>query len=393
MLKINHSNKLSEILTCKKCKKFFLEPVLLPCKKNICKTHIYQESNETNVYKCFFCKDDHQVPENGFIPNETANDIIKLNLHLNEKTKEANELVDEFDVILSDLLSLGKDPENFIYEYISLTRNKVDLERERFILRINEISDKLLNQLKELENECNLNLKDHKNTLMKNFNDINFEQLKQLSTNWKEEFRKPYLDDQRFDNLIDEIKKLLRENRHKNIELKSSLLKGKGCYFKSKDYDLDQNYFGSLNFDDFALTYSFINDKGLFNSTILNDEQSIELVKLCEFDWKTKFSLIYRATIDGFEASLFHQKCNNIPNTLSIVKVKESKNIFGGYTEASWDNSNTYKKDENAFIFSLINNDKNPIKLNFDPKNGSNYSIKCNSTFGPTFGAGFDLGF
>jgi hypothetical protein len=390
MLKINHKNKLNEILTCDKCKRFYLEPVILPCKKNICKSHVFQESNnDNNIYKCDFCKDDHHVPKNGFILNETANEILKLNLHLKDKAKEAYDLIDEFDEILNDLISLSKDPENFIYEYISFTRNKIDLKRERLVLKINNISDELLHQLKVFEEKCKLNLINNNNQLTVNFNQTHYEKFSKISWNWKEEFRKPHLNDQHIDNLFNEINKLLKENRHKNIELKSNLLIGRGCYFKSKE--IDQNHFGELNFDDYELIYSFDQEKSLFNSTILQHEQSFELIKLCEFNWKSKFTLIYRATVDGFEAFNFHRKCNGIPNTLSIIKVKDSKNIFGGYTQATWDNSNTYKKDNNAFIFSLVNQDNKPIKINFDSKNGSSYSIKCNSTFGPTFGAGFDI--
>jgi hypothetical protein len=33
-----------------------------------------------------------------------------------------------------------------------------------------------------------------------------------------------------------------------------------------------------------------------------------------------KLNLIYRASRDGFEASQFHAKCDNKPNTLIIIK-------------------------------------------------------------------------
>ena len=50
-------------------------------------------------------------------------------------------------------------------------------------------------------------------------------------------------------------------------------------------------------------------------------------MKLCEFDWKSQFSLLYRASVDGFAASSFHSKCDNKGKTLTIVKAKNKSNI------------------------------------------------------------------
>ena len=89
-----------------------------------------------------------------------------------------------------------------------------------------------------------------------------------------------------------------------------------------------------------------------FQSTILTESQSIDLIKLCEFDSKSKFTLLYRASRDGFGAQEFHSKCDNISKTLAIIKAKDSGNVFGGYTEATWDQIRPnphQKEDENAF--------------------------------------------
>jgi hypothetical protein len=56
---------------------------------------------------------------------------------------------------------------------------------------------------------------------------------------------------------------------------------------------------------------------------------------------------------------------------------------FGGYTEAMWDKSELSKFDKNAFIFSLINKENSPIKVNisYGP------AITCNRYYGPIFGS------
>jgi hypothetical protein len=112
------------------------------------------------------------------------------------------------------------------------------------------------------------------------------------------------------------------------------------------------------------------------------------LIKLCEFDIKKEFKLLYRASRDGFSSNAFHSKCDNFPNTLTIIKVKDQPHIFGGYTEATWEGQG-YKQDPNAFIFSLVNGDNKPIKMKAN-QNIQN-AIKCYSSYGPTFGGGHDF--
>jgi hypothetical protein len=73
------------------------------------------------------------------------------------------------------------------------------------------------------------------------------------------------------------------------------------------------------------------------------------LLNLCEFSLNDKWSLLYRATRDGFGSNDFHSKCDGHANTLTIFKAKQSKFIFGGFTTAIWDSSNDYKSDPNSF--------------------------------------------
>ncbi len=73
-------------------------------------------------------------------------------------------------------------------------------------------------------------------------------------------------------------------------------------------------------------------------------------------------------------------------NTLTVIK-STNGNIFGGYSEQTWNHIGYYKADPNSFIFSLINMLNKPIKM----KCSQNHGIYCNSSYGPTFGGGHDL--
>ena len=102
---------------------------------------------------------------------------------------------------------------------------------------------------------------------------------------------------------------------------------------------------------------------------------------------KIRYKLIYRASEDGAFGKIFKNKVSRTKRTLIIISTKNNK-TFGGFTEALWNNSNTTRKDEKAFCFSL---DKNKIykskkyvypkycKENADEKNSEENNDEKNS--------------
>jgi hypothetical protein len=153
--------------------------------------------------------------------------------------------------------------------------------------------------------------------------------------------------------------------------------------FQSNSISFNQNEETSLFGLLILIKYSNINS---FKSQILEGEQQlVELINLCEFSPNDKWSLLYRGTRDGFGSKAFHSKCDGHSKTLTILKAKGSGFIFGGFTSVEWDSSSRRKSDPNAFIFSLINKDNQPVKMKIDP-NQHEWAICCHSICGPTFG-------
>jgi hypothetical protein len=102
---------------------------------------------------------------------------------------------------------------------------------------------------------------------------------------------------------------------------------------------------------------------------------------------QTDIKLIYRASRDGFAASSFHSKFDNISNTVTIIKTT-SNSVFGGFTSATLKSSgNAY--DSNAFIFSLRRSgNSNKERLNVTRPDNAIFSY---SSYGPIFGYGYDI--
>ena len=119
----------------------------------------------------------------------------------------------------------------------------------------------------------------------------------------------------------------------------------------------------------------------LIDSLILNEAQYKKLMSLCEFGGQ-KWKLLYRASRDGFKAQDFHNKCDSKSNTLTVVKAT-SGCVFGGYTGASWSQTDGLKEDQYAFIFSLLNAQHKPVKIKCTETSDA---IFCNAKYGPSFG-------
>lgn len=110
-------------------------------------------------------------------------------------------------------------------------------------------------------------------------------------------------------------------------------------------------------------------------------------------DWidgssKVGYSLRYRATRDGFQSQDFHDKCDGVAPTVTIVRTSNGE-IFGGYTDVYWDPTDLSKTEEieddkfkRTFLFSFKRGQK------FERVSKGLISIVRDLSLGPTFGAG-----
>ena len=70
-----------------------------------------------------------------------------------------------------------------------------------------------------------------------------------------------------------------------------------------------------------------------------------------------ELKLIYSASKDGQNYTNCHSKCNNVPNTFSLITTKKG-NKFGFFRSIAIDGQGPWKIDNNAFFLSF---DKNKI--------------------------------
>ena len=59
--------------------------------------HVNQQTtmNNTLVFQCDLCRYNHELPLDGFILNRSIIDILNLNMHLDEKARQANKALND----------------------------------------------------------------------------------------------------------------------------------------------------------------------------------------------------------------------------------------------------------------------------------------------------------
>ena len=118
---------------------------------------------------------------------------------------------------------------------------------------------------------------------------------------------------------------------------------------------------------------------GLLHGIIHKYAEVDEIVSKIQLKLKAgvKFMILYRASVDGDRASVFHKKCDG--HQMTLVLVETTKGVrFGGFTTKTWDGHCIKKIDNDAFVFSL---DKKRI---YDVEKNE-FAIGGYPKFGPVF--------
>jgi len=121
--------------------------------------------------------------------------------------------------------------------------------------------------------------------------------------------------------------------------------------------------------------------------TLLSDDLK---KKVTEWVPQKKFSLLYKAMRDGFDANDFHQKCDNKGPTITVIQ-SQGGYLFGGYTSQSWESKGGWKDDPAAFIFTLTNPHSLP-PTQYPILPGNTRATYYNPSQCAAFGGGHDIG-
>jgi hypothetical protein len=176
-----------------------------------------------------------------------------------------------------------------------------------------------------------------------------------------------------FLNKVYPYKRIIPEDLHENL-IRCFLDNG---YKPSKKLEQQTKKIGLKNINSKIIT---IQQAELISKWIDRLEITDELKNSYEF------KLILRGSRDGFTPGKFHEICDNKSHTVTIIKVKDSDEILGGYNPIGWEGSFIGKKGstKDSFIFSFEQKDIENFTLSrvIDEK----YAIYNGSEYGPSFG-------
>ena len=278
--------------------------------------------------------------------SESNNLIFKLN----EKESAKEEYINNFKLI--DLKKLHKqfrlyDSETEVFETLNdiLNTNSAFIQKEEDKFGI-VFSFPLPGNKKQ---EINIPLK---NKILKKGN-LNDEIIKRIN-GLEKQLNKEIKDNKEYKKIIEENKKCIEECSNTLNELKKEVNELKNVINDLRNLKKDnlENKYKEKEVINVDNKKEIVKN---FDSNIIKEKKEYELIenrlKITGSNKKIEYKLLYRATIDGDRAKIFHDKCDGKSGTLSIIETNNNVK-FGGYTEAFWD-GNGYKKDEKAFCFSL----------------------------------------
>ncbi|XP_056112492.1 interferon-induced protein 44-like isoform X9 [Rhinichthys klamathensis goyatoka] len=119
--------------------------------------------------------------------------------------------------------------------------------------------------------------------------------------------------------------------------------------------------------------------RNVTTDSLTSDLTEEKINQLCGLLGNVELTLLYKASVHGYNASAFHQRCDRQGPTL-LVAYNSVGYIFGGYTSVEYAQSGQQITDPDIFLFSFQGKIPVCIKIN------SGYNARLDDAGGPNFG-------
>ena len=308
-------------------------------------------------------------------PDESTNKKF-LAFTGDEKEIEINLSIKDQRILFQSFIDEGIEKKKYSSSYNLESLKQIKL----FYLydSLNEIFSEISNYIetnKQLNKKCTIN---KNNNILSVVIPTNSNKFKEISFEMKEIEKSV---DEKYDNLIliinklnikvDKIENENREWKNKVNELEKIVKK-----IQSENENLIKKIETEKKKNDENKEKDEINP--FYESVIVKKEESKMICDWINPNKNSKFKLLYRATRDGDDPSIFHRYCDNKGPTIFFAEYNGYR--YGGYTSISWESPNSveYKRDDKAFVFSI--NNKRKFVSNHD-------NIIQEKAHGPAFGS------
>ena len=270
-------------------------------------------------------------------------DNIQIKTSL-EKINEGNE------EIINEITNIKNESEKM--KILINEENNENLQLKEIIKKLNSEIEELKKNITDIENSAK-----NKSIIIENENKELKDRIEILEIENIELKNKINTFEDLNNNLNNKI--LFIENEKKELSNSLDIIKNENNEIQNEQNNL------KVRFDNMEETKAELNIyyNGLFSQSNIIKIEERKLIALWILPYHNiKFTLLYRASTDGFDTKIFHSKCDNKGPTVFVVKLANNNRI-GGFASSSWNSNVNDIKDENAFLFSLSN------KIKYDLKN------------------------
>ena len=305
--------------------------------------------------------------QNSLLKNESDNYKKQILIYQNEN----NALKKQYETYNKDLEAVENQNDQIrkMYEDLENEYNQYKEQTEE----INKENELLRNQIIELNNNFTMINKELEN--IRNENDTFKTSLEQQKQNLNEDMVNKLIEENNM------LKKRLEENEYlkKQIEELQYQIQSQEQKEKEETQENQQNQEREENQEKEEDHENQGEEEEEDKGEIIHSMKELELItdKINRENKKIIINLLYKASVDGDKASVFHDKCDQAKSTIVLVETLNGKR-FGGFTSCSWAGNCEDKNDPSAFIFSL---DKMKTYENIP----GDEAIGCYPKFGPIF--------
>lgn len=301
---------IDEILNCEKCKHRLDEPRMLPCGKTICTECASSLEINLNVFKCILCDENHFVSENSLPINQLIYNLLMKQPVDVSRGAHGEKLKYLLRRLESDIIKIPNQLHNacdYIEEYYMDLENEIQLSKEELIQAVEKYHGSLSKKIAECRFECLSRMKSNKldeNQIQNSENILN--ELISFRKEWSNYLRNTNIDDK----LLCEANELGQKLIEKSNEQKNTL----DCFV------FEENQLFFQKGESISLSLIIGSLKKRYLTSLMTIQQENDLFKLCNLNSNGNWSLVYKATRDGFSSRDFHSKCDSKKNTLVIIK-------------------------------------------------------------------------
>jgi hypothetical protein len=297
-------NQIKDKTSCEKCKRVFNDPRSLPCGECLCNDCILSgiKNQKIDGYICFFCKEIHNVPTNGFPVNKLALSLLEMKPNVEDKFDALDEFKNQLKKIrnhLDSLISSVNLSDEIVTEHCVTIKNQIEKRSENLIQKIVNYKEELLIEIDDYELECKDNISKEKSK---------FEEKIKNNTKIFDEYNE-YLNKQNVDeSLLTQLNKnAIKQTQSLEKEIKkfnAVIFNNKKRKFNENKYeDIDSSKIGKIVYEPLVSIdlrkssktinlQSKIKSFSSFVSTLIMENGSIVIVymdmsqfyKICIFD-------------------------------------------------------------------------------------------------------------